>query len=345
MPYISKRYHSKDFVEYTPYYCLGIHLFLWLVLLFSSSSPQTLVNQTVTTKVVDGKTVAKLEPIVLKKNYMGAHRIDVKPIMRNQTFLNYEIQLQDQTGKVVVSAIKPAWINNRSAIDGDLLGRIDFRVSQRRQKLTPVIVVLGYFDDIGRPLYQDALQNNSSNQKVYANIRFRIKIVDGVIDTNHIWMGIIGTLLMTILCFYSVRKTGELVIEKDIYKNYFTAIAEFKDPNKLVEVKVKFIVDGILPDNLLISLWVCDNNDQLFYHDEEKIIYLNSLLEYPSDAKILERIGNHIFYFLLPKPGKYTFHIRLNSHECFKPTYLWVKEGVKTLSGVDIIEITESKEI
>ncbi len=152
MPYTVEQIKSSRFREYSPYICLGTNIFLFLVLILHGFFAKTLVNKRISTAVVEEETIAKLEPILLKPSLIGALRIDANAVIKNNSWLTYEIQLQNEQGNVLASALKPAWQESGRWREGgesgswseaDLKGGIDLRLSrnQKEQKVIPVIQV------------------------------------------------------------------------------------------------------------------------------------------------------------------------------------------------------------
>ena len=347
MPYTAEKIQSSKFREYSPYICLGINGFLLLVLFLSNFFAKTLVNKTVSTTVADGETIAKLEPIVFKPSPLGALRIDAKAIIRNNSWLTYEIQFQDKEGNVVASAMKPAWKESGTWREGgesgswqeeDLRGGIDLRLArdQKEQILTPVIQVLEYTDTRGIPLSQGVVDG----EEVYQNVSFRVKILQGAIDTRYLWAGLFGTSFITLFCFWSVNSTGKLVIKKTINDSDIGDWAIFGDSNQLVKVTVEILADETSPTSLNIKLWLNDGFGEKCCHLLEpiKMNYRRN-----EDREILSAKGKKEFYFLLPKKESYNVYLEVVPDQSVEKTWLSVKGGVKTLGKVEVNQITYSE--
>ena len=339
MPYTVEKIESSKFIEYSPYFCLGINFFLFLILFLSNFWTKTLINRTVSTKVVEGDTIAKLEPILLKASLIGALRVDAKAIIRNNSWLTYEIQFQDEQGNVVVSALKPAWKESGTWREGgesgywqeeDLWGGIDLRLPahKKQQLLTPVIQVLEYTDTQGIPI-----------TKGLHILSFKVKIIQGAIDIRYLWAGVIGTTLMTILCFYSLATTGKLVIKKKLNDSDVGDRAILGEPNQLVKATIKVVADETCPSSLNINLWLNDG-----YGDEcchlTQLVRMNYRRN--DDREIVSARGTKDFYFLLPKRTSYNFYVEVEPDQPVERTCLSVKEQVKTLGTVEINQISYS---
>ncbi len=347
MPYKVEKIKSSRFTEYSPYFCLGINIFLFLVLCFSNFFAKTLVNRHISTTLIEGKTIAKLEPILFKPSPIGALRIDAKAIIQNNSWLTYEIQLQDEQGNVVASAMKPAWKESGTWREGgesgrwseeDLLGGIDFRLArnQKQQKLTPVIQVLEYTNNLGMSLSLGEVDG----EEIYPNVSFKVKIIQGAIDTRYIWAGLIGTSLMTILAFYSVNTTGKLVIKKTISDSDIGDWGIFGEPNELVKATVEVLADETSPSSLMVKLWLNDGYGEQCCHFTKQIQLNYSRNE---DREIVSARGKKDFYFLLPKRASYNVYVEIEPDQPVDMTWLSVKERVKTLGSVEINQITYSE--
>lgn len=346
MSYVSKKVKSSKFIEYSLYLCLGINIFLFLALFLSSSFSKTLVNKTISTQVVEGDNLIKLEPILFKKKVFGALRIDAKAKIISNTWLTYEIQLQDSQGNIIASAMKPAWRESGTWREGgesgtwseqDLSGGIDIRLSrnEKERELTPVIMILEYTTSSGQPLYQGV-----NGEEVYQNVSFQVKIINGAIDTRYIWAGLIGTVLMTIFCFYSVNSMGTLVISKFINDSDLGDWAVFGDPDKLVKATIKVLADETTPSSLNFKLWVNDGyGEQVCKTNQFVSIHYHK----NDEGEILSATAKTDFYFLFPKRTSHNVYVEIEPDQPVEKTWLWVKEGVKTKKSVDIIEITKSE--
>ena len=347
MPYNVEKIQSSQFREYSPYFCLGINICLLLALFLSNFFAKTLVNKTVSTTVAEGETIAKLEPIIFKPSVIGALRIDTKAIIQNNSWLTYEIQLQDEQGKVLASAMKPAWKESDSWREGgesgtwreeDLRGGIDLRLNrnQKQQKLTPVIQVLEYTDTRGIPLSQGVIDG----EKIYQNVSFRVKIIQGAIDIRYLWAGLFGTSFMTLLCFWSVKTTGKLIIKKSINDSDIGDWAIFGGPNQLVKATIVVLADETSPMSLNIKLWLNDGFGETCCHFTEpvKMNYRRN-----EDNEIVSAKGKKDFYFLLPKKESYNLYLEVVPDQSVDKTWLSVTQGVKTLGKIEVNQITYSE--
>jgi hypothetical protein len=274
---------------------------------------------------------------------IGALRIDAKALIKNNSWLTYEIQLQDEQGKVVASALKPAWKESGTWREGgesgswseeDLWGGIDFRLSrrQKQRQLTPVIQVLEYTDTRGMVLSQGKV----NGEDIYQNVSFQVKIIQGAIDTRYLWAGLIGTSLITILCFSSLNSTGKLVIKKAIRDSDLGDWAVFGEPNQLVKATVQVLADETSPRSVQIKLWVNDGYGEQCCHliEPVKMNYRRN-----QDKEIVAARGKKDFYFLLPKRASYNVYLEIEPDQPVEKTWLSVKQGVKTLGNVEINQI------
>jgi hypothetical protein len=349
MPYKVEKIKSSKFREYSPFLCLGINIFLLLTLILSNFLTKTLLNRTVSTTVTEGKTIAKLEPIVFKPSLIGALRIDARAIIQNNSWLTYEIQLQDEQGNIVASAVKPAWKESGTWREGgesgswqeqDLRGGIDLRLhrNQQQQTLTPIIQVLEYTDTSGKP----RTQGMRGSENIYQNVSFKVKIIQGAIDSRYLWAGLVGTAFMTLFCFWSVNTTGKLVIKKKVDDSDIGDWAVFGAPNQLVEITVEVLADETSPQSLQINLWLNDGFGEQCCHLHEpiKMIYRRN-----DDKEIVSAQGKQNFYFLLPKRESYNVYLEVVPDQPVEKTWLSVKQGVKTLRNLEEINQISYSEI
>ena len=141
------KFKTTEFLDRWAYFPSSISAFLLLLILFGSPLAKTLVDKNIT---VTEEEPVKVDTITLPASKLGALRIDVQTYVPNNHWVVYEIQLVDQNGQVIASAIDEAWRESGTWREGgesgtwsesDKLGGLDIRSSQA-EKLDIVIQVL-----------------------------------------------------------------------------------------------------------------------------------------------------------------------------------------------------------
>ncbi|MEQ8963042.1 MAG: hypothetical protein RLP02_34885, partial [Coleofasciculus sp. C2-GNP5-27] len=106
MPVTTKTQRTGRFVDPWSYIALGAAGLVLLALMGSQFFYKRLTSETV---YVEPEESVELESIQLEPRLIGALRIDVEAWLSTNTWVIYEIQIRDQNGEVIASAMNEAW--------------------------------------------------------------------------------------------------------------------------------------------------------------------------------------------------------------------------------------------
>lgn len=268
----------------------------------------------------------ELQPITIKRSLIGALRIDVKATIPTNRWVVYEIQLYDEQGERLASAIKEAWREAGTWREGgesgsweeeDLLGGLDVQLGEKKEEeITIAVSVLEYGKTGG---------NVITDQPV----SFRVDVKNGVIDTRYLWVGFFGAIAMTILTLLSVGTTGKVRIKETINDSDVGGREILGGENNLVRLTVKILSDETSPPSLSVNLWIKDGMGEQIYSEQIQV-KLNFRRE---DGDIEDARGKLEQYFVFTRRGSYGFYVEVTPDKPVDKTTLIVKENAKTLSG------------
>ncbi len=269
----------------------------------------------------------ELPPITLQRSLIGALRIDVKATLPANRWVVYEIQLYDQQGERLASAIKEAWREAGTWREGgesgsweeeDLLGGLDVQLGEKQEEeLTIAVSVLEYGQTGG---------NVITDQPV----SFRVDVKNGVIDTRYLWVGFFGAIAMTILTLISVGTTGKVrIIKEKINDSDLGGREIVGGENNLVKLTVKILSDETSPSSLSVNLWIKDGMGEQVYSEQTNI----NVNYRRDDGEIEDARGKLEQYFVFTRRGSYGFYVEVTPDQPIDKTTLIVKENAKTLSG------------
>lgn len=326
-----KRQTTKSFIERSPFICLLITISLFIALIVAQFVAQPVLSRAIE---VEPEETVTLPAINLQRDDIGALRIDVKAVISSNRWVTYEIQLRDEGGQIIASAVKPAWKESgRWYEDGesgtwqeeDLRGGLDVQPGQKTEaRITPAIAVLEYTDTAGVEIEQP--------------VRFRVTVKNNVVDSRYLWAGIFGTTCLSILCFFSVAATGTTVINKTIPDSDVGAREVLGGKEKLVRMTVKVKADEIAPRQLRVNFWLKDG----FGKQKYGVVYDLNLIRQRRDGELIGSKGKIEKYFILEKRASYGFYLEVTPDASVDETQLIVKEGVKTTKEVEVIKISEN---
>lgn len=315
--------HFIDIFLYIPWVVTGV---MFLALILSGVVERTLVS---TSLFVDPKVPAQLNPIQLKKEPIGALRIDVNAGLPSNQWVTYEIQVKDQQGKVIASGLKQAWAESGSwAEEGesgswaedDLMAGLDIRASQS-EPITIAINVLDYTDTAGNELNQP--------------IRFGITVKNGVVDDRFLWAGLFGTAFIAVLTLFSVASTGKVVINKSNRDSDVVARTVTGGAEQLVRVLVKVQSDEHSPSTFNIRLTVHDANGEQSYSKVHSVNVNHS----KDDGVVKSGRSSLTTFFVLEPRTSYGFHVEVTPDVSVDRTRIIVRENARTLFPVDVITL------
>jgi hypothetical protein len=321
-------FKTTRFLDFWSYIPSGIACFLLLFLVFSPSLTKTLVSKTVKVSEEEPLQVATVE---LKPKELGALRIDVRSFFPDNHWVVYEIQLVDQNGEVVASAMDEAWresgIWSESGESGiwsesELLGGLDVQ-SQQTEQLDVVIEVLESGTASGVPADLTA--------------SFDVEIKKGVIQSSHLWWGLIFTTILSVLAFLATKVSGNKVIDQTIQDSDPKGRTILGGEDNLIRVKVNTQLDENTPQKVTIYLAINDVNGEQIYKTSRTV---STNLKKNDSGRITGGTGELELFFILPKRESYSFQVKISPDEPVDKTSLVVREGTKTLNSVDVIEIS-----
>ena len=308
---------------------LGATVFVLMALFAAPLFEKTLISTNI--NVSQGEPL-QLEAIQLRRQLIGGLRIDVKASISTNQWVTYEIQLRDQQGKLLGSAIKQAWSESGtwyedgesgSWQESDLLGGLDVR-AQQNEEITLAIAVLEYGDTSGRDIDRP--------------VGFKLTVKNCVVDTRYLWAGLLGSFCLSIVALIATLITGKKAIAKTISDSDPSGRATVGGSNCLVRVKVKVQADQTSPRQLEVRLFI--NNA---YGEQ---IYARSLplpVSYKrEDGKITGATGNLEIFFLLEPRSSYGFRVEVMPDAPVDRTTLTVLDGSRTLQGISLVKISPS---
>lgn len=282
-----------------------------------------------TLQAQEGKP-ARLQPIKVKPQAIGAVRVDVTARIPTNRYLAYEVQIRDQQDKVLAAGLKNAW--KESGVwreegqtgtwqEDDLEAGLDIS-SAKPESLNVVVEVLEY--------------GTSRNQTLTESVSFRIKVNQGIIDTRYLWPGFWGGLLMAgLTCLFS-KSAGATLSDKSIGDSDLGDRVNVGGPNKLIKVVVKTVADETSPPSLSCRLMVRDGNgDELFNASEVMPLKFKR----DEDGDIDSTHGQATFFLVLEKPSSYGFYVEVTPDAPVDSTRLIIKQGAVTLGAVKVAHI------
>ena len=331
MPAVIKTLRSSRFIEPGPYICLLATGLVILALIVSGFFPQTLLSRRY--RQVKEREPVHLESIQLKRELIGALRIDVKAELPNNRWLTYEIQLLDRQGNLLASALKPAW--RKSGIwqeegesetwhEDDLMGGLDVRPTQSKDEVvTLALAILEYTDTSGRDLNDP--------------VSFLVSVKNRAIDSRYLWAALFGTIALSVLSFFSISTTGKQVIDNSRADSEVGGRRTLGGSERLVKVTVKVNSDETSPRELNVCLWLKDSyGEQIFAGSCPMVPFFKK----DDEGEIELVTGKVTKYFLLEKRDSYGFYAEVIPDAPVDRTQLTVREGVRTLGEVEIVYIS-----
>ena len=322
---------THRFLEPTPYLCLLATLLTIAAALLSLFFSQPLVSSNVQ---VEADEPLALTTVQVNPKQLGALRIDVKASIPTNRWLTYELQLMDEEGNLVASALKEAWKESgtwsESGESGtwaedDLIGGLDVRPTKTEpQKLTIALAVLDYTD--------------TSGQEIDLPVDFKVNIKNRAIDSRYLWAGFFGTICLSVLSFVAVKGSGNTAINKWIADSDVGERGIVGGNDKLVKVTVKVKADETCPAKLNVNFWLYDGYGEEIYSSIWPIDYFATT---KVNDEIKSARGSVGKYFILEKRGSYRFYVEVTPDEPVDRTEIIIKEDVRTNCKVDLVQISD----
>ena len=287
---------------------------------------QQLFNERVS---VSPEERVELPPITLQRSLIGALRIDVKATIPTNRWVVYEIQLYDQQGERLASAIKQAWRESGVWREGgesgswqeqDLLGGLDVQLGEKKEEEITIAVSVLRYGETGGLLIMDQ------------PVPFRVDVKNGVIDTRYLWVGFFGAIAMTILTLISVGTTGKVRIKETINDSDVGGRGIIGGENNLVKLTVKILSDETSPSSLSVNFWIKDGTGEEVYSEQIQVKIKFRRTEIIG-GEIEDARGKLEQYFVFTRRGSYGFYVEVTPDQPIDRTTLIVKENAKTLSG------------
>ncbi len=322
---------TARFLDSFTYLTLLSTVGIFACLVVSPIFMRSLVSKTIQ---VDPDVPEQLAPIQLKKEAIGALRIDVSASIPENHWVTYEIQLTDQQGQVIASGIKQAWKESGSWYEegesgtweeDDLVGGLDVRPTQS-ELVTIGINVLEYTDISGKEIDQP--------------VTFALSVVNGAVDTRYLWTGLIGTGFLAFLALLVTPFSGKVIIDKSIGDSDVSGRGILGGAKNLVRVAVNIKSDEHSPRSLTVLLVINDGNGEQLYSNRHPV---NLSFKKSEGGKITAAKGSLKTFFVLEPRGSYGFHVEVTPDDPVDRTTLIVREHCKTLFPVSVTSLKSTQ--
>ena len=244
----------------------------------------------------------------------------------------YELRVLDKEGNLIVSALKQAWAESGTWREGgesgtwrekDVGAALDVRAGDKPETITLAINILDYTDTSGQPVEGES-------------VSFRIRVLDGVVDTRFLTPGMIGTGGLALFCVLSTSMLGQGVIRKIVFDSDIGGRGIMGGEDNLICCTLRIVADETSPRDLNVNLWLSDGYGENLYH---QVTPVKLVFHKDEDGDIKKTTGTFRQYFILEKRGSYGFYIEVTPDEPVDETQLTVREQVKTLTEVWVVEI------
>ncbi|MEA5572955.1 hypothetical protein [Calothrix sp. UHCC 0171] len=321
-----KSQKTGKFIDWWAHVALGAFLLSFLTIIVSPFFQRTLLYKTIT---ASDDEVVKLAPVQLSANSLGAMSVDAEAQIGVNEWATFEIQLLDESGKIVAAGIKEGWRETGTWYEdgesgtwdeSDTLGGMDVK-AKKDEKLTVAIALLEY--------------GTIQGQEIDKPVPFRVTVKSGVMDAGNLWFGAIGSFFLAIITMTVAKKSGKKVINEKIMDSDPTGRATVGGENKLVQVKVEIEADETTPPQLEVCLFVNNAYGEQIFADSAMV----NVSVTKDDGKFKNATANLNKYFVFPQAASYGFHVEVHPDEPIDQTKLIVKEGARTLFPVDVVEI------
>ena len=276
----------------------------------------------------------KVTTLELDPKRPGALRINVNPSFSSNHWLIYELRLVDQQGQIIVSAIDEAWRESGTWREGgesgywsreDLLGGLDIK-SPKTEKVDLVIAVLE--------------SGTTSGQPADLEVIFRVYIADGVIQTKHLWWGVVFSVILGILARIATKYSGHKVIDCQVSDSDPKGRTVLGGNNRLIRVSIQTKLDENVFEWTRANLKINNGLGETVYQDTA--VTKSKIKKVRSEGSI-EKCGtaSFEFFFVLQERDSYSFQVQVEPDYPVDWTSLIVREGAKTAKKIDIIEIEQ----
>lgn len=330
MSAVVQRYSSQRFTEWAPLIALGALALLAIAAALSALFSRQLLNERVV--VSPGETI-RLPPVQPRQSPIGALRIDATAQSPDNAWVTFEVQVLDNQGNLLASAIKQAWRESGAWqeegesgtwSEQDLIGSLDIRRATINE---PVVVAISVLQ-----------QGSVSGQSLLDPVPFRVSIWDGVTDHRFLLSGILGVLILAALSAVAVKNSGQEVISHRVNDSDIGERATVGGADALVRVIVNVISDETTPQIMHADLYVKDISGKGIYRRQLPL----SLSFRQDDGKIDSAKGYCALDLVLEPKGSYGFYVEIVPDAPVDWTQLKVKQGVRTLLPTEVIHLKQS---
>lgn len=326
---------TNRFIDPAPYIAFGATGLILLALMASAFFEKVLFSKTVS---VSEEETVKIEALKIEPQLVGALRIDATAFIPSNQWAIYEIQLLDKQGKIIASATKEAW--KESGFDGDgswSENDLDAGLDVRAKKNEEVTVAISVLEQ-GNASQFTTFSNTplgTPEPKTSQPIRINVQVSNGVIDTRHMWPGLIGTLALSVMTFFAVPSTGKKAIYATINDSDPSDRATVGGSDKLVCVKISVESDENSPLQMQARLVVNDSYGEQLYSQYIPL----SLNFHREDGKLEKVTGYAQEYFVFETQDSYGFHVEVTPDAPVDRTTLTVLDGNRTWGAVEAVHI------
>ncbi|MEW6497391.1 MAG: hypothetical protein AB1589_33555 [Cyanobacteriota bacterium] len=329
MPVSIQTQRTRRFIDPWPYVALGATGLVFSALVAATFFQKTLLSKSI---YVSEEEPIQLEPLQLKRQLIGALRIDVEATIATNQWVTYEIQVLDPQGKVIASVIKQAWSESGtwyedgesgSWYEDDLVGGLDVR-AKKQEQVTIAIAVLEYGDSSGREIDRPVPLN--------------VTVQNGVVDKRYLWAGLVGATSLAVLACIATPMSGKEAIAKSIGDSDPSDRSTVGGSNHLVRVNVDVESDENSPRQLDVSLFINDAYGEQIYARSFPV----KLSFKEEEGKVKGATGQLEAFFILEPRSSYGFHVEVLPDAPVDRTTLTVRDGSRTLQGIEVAHISPS---
>ena len=322
------RFKTTYFLDRWAYFPGIISVCLFLLILFGSPLTETLVDKNI---IATEEKPVKVDTINLSASKLGALRIDVEAFVPNNHWVVYEIQLVERNGQVIASAIDEAWRESGTWREGgesgtwsesDKLAGLDIRSSQA-EKLDIVIQVLE--------------SGTARGQATDLSVSFDVKVKNGVIKKSDLWWGFFSSLGLSIMSLLATTMSGQKVLSEKINDSDPQGEAKVGREDRLIRVKINTKLDENSPPTIKIQLLIDNIYGEKIYNHTDTV---NVSFKKDNEGSITKGTGRLESFFILESRSLYRFKVNVEPDAPVDWTSLIVRDGSKTLKGVEVVKIT-----
>ncbi len=273
--------------------------------ILSLTLPEILVNQQIRIGV---GTTGRLAAMPVAARAWGALRINVRAQLPRQSWVAFEIQILDEGGNLLGSALKQAWRGGQGG--PDTIGMLDLR-PERARNLVLAIAVL------------DAGQLPANRP-----VAFSVRVTQGEVDGRYLLAGFLGCTALVVLTTLACRFTGTPIVARTVADSEVHARAILGGRQVLVRATATVETDesGAFPSATTLTFQVRDAWG-------ERVYFANSsgrsatFLDWGRSNRQKQRVE---WLLILQERGSYGFSIVASPEDSVEYVSLTVREGART---------------